>query len=86
MNLSKYKEWRELLQRAIVKQQSKREHTYPVCLYTMEKYKKLESVNTQNDYETNKKWRDKKKSLVFLCVINVFKFKENKFKIAQKDS
>ena len=55
MNLSKYKRWRALLHRVIVKQQAKREQTYPVCLYAVEKYEKLESVNTQNDYETTSK-------------------------------
>ena len=43
-------------------------------LLAVEKYKKMESVNTQNDYETtSKKWTDKKK------------FQENKFKIVQKN-
>ena len=32
MNLSKYKWWRALLHRMIVKQQSKREQAHPVCL------------------------------------------------------
>ena len=52
----------------IVKQQAKREHAYPVCLHTIEKYEKVESINTQNDYETtSKKWTDKKKTNLF-CV------------------
>ena len=52
MNLFKYKRWRALLHRGIAKQ-SKREQTYPVCLHAMEKYEKVESVNTQNDYKTD---------------------------------
>ena len=61
MNLSKYKWCRALLNRAIAKQQSKREQTHPVCLQELQKYEKVESVNTQNDYETasKKKWTDK---------------------------
>ena len=37
INLSKYKSWRESLQRGIAKQQSKREQTHPVCLHAVEK-------------------------------------------------
>ena len=52
----------------IVKQWAKREHTYPVCLHTVEKYEKVKSINAQNDYETaSKKWTDKKKTNLF-CV------------------
>ena len=54
MNLSKYKLWRALLQRVIAKQQSKREQTHPVYLQEVQKYEKVENVNTQNDYETVK--------------------------------
>ena len=36
----------------IAKQRAKREQTHPVCLHAMEKYKKVDSVNTHNDYET----------------------------------
>ena len=52
MNLSKNKRWRALLHWVITKQQSKREQAHPVCLQAVEKYEKVESVNTQNDYET----------------------------------
>ena len=46
----------------IAKQHAKREQTHPVCLHTIEKYEKVESVNMQNDYKiTSKKWTDKKK-------------------------
>ena len=55
MNLSKYKWWRALLHRMIVKQQSKREQAHPVCLQEVQKYEKVENVNTQNDYETTSK-------------------------------
>ena len=54
----------------IAKQQAKREQTHFVCLHLVGKYKKVESINTQNDYETaTKKWRDKKKTNLFyvLC-------------------
>ena len=79
MNLSKYKWWRALLQRVIAKQQSKREQTHPVYLQ-VQKYEKVENVNTQNDYETSKKRTDKKTDLS-LCFVNVFKFQEDKFNI-----
>ena len=63
MSLYKYKRWRALLHRMIAKQQSKREQTHPVCLHAVGKYEKVESVSTQNDYETtSKKWTDKKKT------------------------
>ena len=55
MNLSKYKKWRALLHRLIVKLQAKREQSHPVCLRAVEKYKRVENVNTQNDYETTSK-------------------------------
>ena len=63
MNLSKYKRWRALLHRVIAEQQSKRKQTHPACSRAVEKCKKVESVNTQNDYETtSKKWTDKRKA------------------------
>ena len=66
MNLSHYKRWRMLLNRAIVKEQSKREQTHPECIHAVEKYEKLENINTQNDYETrSKKSTDKKKKDLF---------------------
>ena len=44
----------------IAKQQWKREQNHPVCLQELQKYEKMESVNTQNDYETtSKNWTDK---------------------------
>ena len=55
MNLSKCKRWRALLHRVIAKQQQKREQTHPVCLHAVEKYEKVESLNTQKDYETTSK-------------------------------
>ena len=55
MNLSKCKSWRASLPRVIVKQQSKREQTHPVCLHEVEKYEKVESVNMLNDYKTASK-------------------------------
>ena len=39
----------------IAKQQAKREQTHDVCLNAVEKYKKVESINTQNDYNTMSK-------------------------------
>ena len=57
MNLSKYKLSRVLLCRVITKQQSKREQAHPVCLQEVQKYEKVENVNTQNDYETTSKNR-----------------------------
>ena len=49
MNLSKYKRWRALLHR------SDCEITITVCLLEVQKYEKVESINTQNDYETTSK-------------------------------
>ena len=57
-----------LIYRVITKQQAKREQTHPVCLHAVEKYKKLESINTQNKYKTMKKKKkrpDKKKTNFF---------------------
>ena len=50
----------------IAKQQAKKEQTHPVYLHRVEKYKKVESVNTLNDYKAAiKKWTDKKKTKLF---------------------
>ena len=50
----------------IAKQRVKREQTHPVCLHTVEKYEKMESANTQNDYKTSSKnSADKKKTNLF---------------------
>ena len=66
-----------------VKQQAKWEQTYHVCLHALEKYEKVESINTLNDYTiTGKKWTDKKTCSV--CFVNMIKFQGNKFKIVQK--
>ena len=43
-----------LLHRVIAKRQAKRE-THPVCLHAVEKHKKVENINTQNDYEITSK-------------------------------
>ena len=40
------------IHRVIAKQQLKREQTHPVHLHAVEKYEKMESINTPNDYET----------------------------------
>ena len=87
MKLSQYKRWRGLLHRAIVKEQTKRKHTHPACLHAVEKYEKVENINTQNDYEkTSKNSTDKKKKQTCsLCSSNAFKFQENKFKTVQKN-
>ena len=55
MNLSKYERWRTLLRRVNAKHQAKREQAHPTCLHAVEKYGKVESVNTQNDYATSSK-------------------------------
>ena len=52
----------------IVKQRAKREQTHPVCLHTVEKYGKVESVNTKNNNETTSKKRTDKKKTNFFCV------------------
>ena len=38
-----------------VAKQGKREQTHPLCLNTVAKYEKVESINTQNDYKTTSK-------------------------------
>ena len=48
MKLSKYKRWEASLHRVNVKQQLK-ENRLILCLHATEKYKKVESMNTQND-------------------------------------
>ena len=55
MNLPKYKRLEALLHRVTVKQQAKSEQSDPVCLQALEKYKKVENINTQNNYETTSK-------------------------------
>ena len=47
--------WRALLHSVIAKQQAKRKQGHPACLHAVEKYEKMENVNTQNDYETTSK-------------------------------
>ena len=77
--------WRALIYRVIEKQHAKREQIYPVCLHTVEKHEKVESINTQNDYKTtSKKLTDKKKTNMFLSFVIMFKFQYNKLKIVQK--
>ena len=45
-----------------------------------------ESVNTKNDYKTTSKNEQiKRKQTSSVCFVKVIKFKENKFKIFQKD-
>ena len=39
----------------IGKKRAKREQTHPVCLHEVEKYERVESINTKNDYETASK-------------------------------
>ena len=56
-----------LIYRVIAKQQAKKEQSRLVYLHTVEKYKKVGSINTQNDYETSEKRTDKKKTNLF-CV------------------
>ena len=72
MKQSQYKRWRGLLHRAIVKEQTKRKHTHPACLHAVEKYEKVENINTQNDYEkTSKNSTDKKKSRLVPCALQM---------------
>ena len=48
----------------------KRTDSWP-CLHAVEKYEKVESINTQNDYKTmSKKWTDKKKTNLCLNCLN----------------
>ena len=51
------------------KQRAKRGQTHPVCLHAMEKYKKADCFNAQNDYKTaSEKWTDKQ--TYFLCFLS----------------
>ena len=64
------------------KQRAEKEQTHRTCLHAVEKYAKVESVNTSNDYKTtSKKWADKKKTN---SCLKVFKF-QVKFRIVQKN-
>ena len=77
--------WGALLHRAIAKQ-AKREQSHPVCLHAVQKYEKVENINTQNDYKMSKKMnRLKENKTCCLCFVNVFKFHENKFNTIQKN-
>ena len=72
-----HKCWRALLNRVIAKQQSKREQAHPVCLQEVQKYKKVESVNTLNDYETLRKKRtDKKKTALIFVFCKCLNYKK----------
>ena len=51
MNLSKHKRWRAHSDCKTIKKRT----DLSVCLYAAEKYEKVESINTQNDYETASK-------------------------------
>ena len=69
MNMSKYKRWRVLIHRVIVKQQAKK-RTDSSCVFTQsDKYENADNVNTQNDYE-----QIKRKQTCSSCLVNVFKF------------
>ena len=43
------------MHRVIAKQRAKREQTHPVCSHAVERYEKVESINTQNNYEITSK-------------------------------
>ena len=44
-----------LIYRLIVKQGAKREQIHPLGLHTVQKYEKVESVNTKDDCKTTSK-------------------------------
>ena len=74
MNLSKYKRWRALFNSDC--KTTNTEQTHPVCLHAVEKYtSKVESVNTQNDYETASKKNEqiRRKQTCILCVYSQWK-------------
>ena len=58
-----------------------------MCLHAVEKYEKVEGVNTQNDYATTSKKNEqiKRKQICSLWFVNKCKFQENKFKIVQNN-
>ena len=58
-----------------------------MCLHAVEKYEKVECVNTQNDYATTSKKNEqiKRKQICSLWFVNKCKFQENKFKIVQNN-
>ena len=46
-----------------LRKNNQKENRLIMCLHATEKYEKVESVNTQNDYETaSKNWTDKKET------------------------
>ena len=54
----------------MIEKQAKKENTNPLCLYAVEKYKKVERANRQNDYKImNRKRADIKKTRPVLCVL-----------------
>ena len=56
------------------------------CLHAVEKYEKIENVNTQNELKQRvKNEQIKRKQTCYVCFVKVFKFLENKFKVVQKN-
>ena len=85
MNLSKYKR-RVLLHRVIAKQQAKKEQTDPVCLHAVVSTKMWRTlIRRMITKQRVKNEQIKRKQTCSLCLVNMFKFQENKFKIVQKN-
>ena len=58
-----------------------------MCLHIVEKYEKVESINTQNDYKTtSKKWANKKKKTCSVSFVEVFKFQKKQIQDCLKES
>ena len=68
----------------VAKQWAKREQTYPMCYMQSKTMKRWRALIHRNDYETSKKWTDKRKQTCPVCFVKVIKFQENKFNIIQK--
>ena len=58
-----------------------------MCLHIVEKYEKVESINTQNDYKTtSKKWANQKKKTCSVSFAEVFKFQKKQIQDCLKES
>ena len=85
MNLSKHKRWRALLHRVIAKQQKK--NRLILCVYiqwkSMQSWRML--IHRMITKQQVKNELIKRKQTYYLCNVNVFKFRESKFKIIQNN-
>ena len=80
-----YKSCEAIIYRVIAKQRARKEQTHPLCLHAVEKYGKVENVNTKNDYKTtSKNEQTKRKQTCSVCFLKVIKFQGNKITVKFK--